>query len=263
MPHVGITRAAPATAASMPTTAECDAIAPDVFQRLQALEDPSAFKRLLGELFYCDARQPMPRPGVSDLELWMMRVGDDPRLLQSIAEHWAGHGRFELAHELVASVAPELRTGRGWMTLAQASVALIDLNQPMGPDGREKSEQALEAWLQAFENGVPELAYLQLEVAKLQARLGNPDEAIRRSELALASLLQGDQPTGLPPAMQASQLYHAAEVYVALDQPELAAAYMNQADSLVADDPERLEALRGRRRWVEQHLPVFLGKPGY
>lgn len=247
----------------MPTKSECDALAPDVFARLQAQDDLPAFRRLLSELFHCGARQPMPRPSVSDLELWMMRVGDDPRLLQSIAEYWAGYGRFELAHELVASVAPEQRTGRGWMTLAQTSVALIDLNKPMGPDGRKKSEQALAAWLQAFESGVPELAHMQLEVAKLQARLGHPDEAIRRSELALASLLQGDQSTGLSPARHASQLYHAAEVYVALDQPELAVVYMNQADSLVADDPERMEALRARRRWIEERLPVFLGKPGY
>ena len=242
------------------TGPDCDALSDEGFDLAAQRTDPAELKALLRELFECRGRRPMRAPTVAELEAWMMHVGDDPQLLQAFAEAWAGKGRSELAREMILSVAPEQRTGRGWMVLARTTHDQIDLNQPIDEDGLEKSRQSLEAWLEAFENGVPELPYMNLETAKLQARLGQTDEAVRRSEQALAGILQSEHRSKLPPSHTAHMLFHAAELQVALDQPELAAAYMDQAESLVADDPQQLERLAGRRRWVEVHLPVFLGK---
>lgn len=253
-------RAVTATREARQVGPDCDALSEGGFDLAAQKTDPAELKTLLRELFECRGRRPMRAPTAAQLEAWMMHVGDDPQLLQALAEAWAGKGRSALAREMILSVAPEQRTGRGWMVLAQTIHDQIDLNQPIDAAGLESTRQSLDAWLEAFDKGVPELPYMNLSAAKLHARLGQTDEAVRRSEQALAGILQSEHRSNLPPSHTAHMLFHAAEVQVALDQPELAAAYMDQAESLVADDPQQLEQLAGRRQWVEVHLPVFLGK---
>ena len=198
-------------------------------------------------------------PTPQDLEAWMLGTDGSPPLTEAIAEQWLRHRQPGLAAGLIKSLPPSQRSPTGWITLAQAEAAEIDLNQPLDEVGREAARASLQAWQQALDAGAPVLPYFQLKMAALNAWIGEADTAVALSEQALAQVLQSGGPAQWSAAQQAGHLYQAAEVYVALDQRQLASAYMDQAESLVADDAQQLQRLAGRRRWVEQQLPIFLG----
>ena len=237
---------------------DCTTLAPTAYERSAQVDEPSELAAILESIAYCSEHQQLRRPTPAELESWMMRIGDEPRALEFIASHWQGYNRWAVAQQLILSIPEDQRSARGWVTLAQTTDAMIDRNVPMDEAALQQSRQALQAWQQAIEGDAPLPPHYRMEIAQLHARLGEADQAIDWSEQVLGEMLQGQGYAAMPPPVQAGLLYSAAEVYVALRQPELAAAYMDQADSMVSD-PDTLAGHTARRRWVETHLPIFLG----
>ena len=202
---------------------------------------------------------------MEDLEFWMIHAGDDPGLIEIIARQWQFHQRPETARSMILSIPQQQRSLEGWVTLAQTATENLDINKPLDEPGRAMIREALSAWERVLQHDEELPSFLQFEIAEKYAYLGQHDAAVYLTEKALGEVLQNPNRTlwvsddGLAMA-DADALFHAAEVYMALDQPDLAAAYMDQAEVLVADNPALLERLAGRRRWVERGLLEFLGK---
>ena len=237
------------------------------YRSVRPLAGTPAFSRQVKDLMFCARRQKLGTPSVEDLEFWMIHASDDPDLIEIIARQWQFHQRPETARSLILSIPEPQRSIDGWITLAQTLTTDIDINKPLNESGRTSIREALSAWERVLQSGEELPSFLQFEIAEKYAYLGQSDVAVYLTEKALGEVLQNPDrkrwvsDDGLAMA-DANALFNAAEVYMALDQPQLAAAYMDQAEVLVADNSALLERLAGRRRWVERGLLEFLGKTG-
>lgn len=212
------------------------------YRSVRPLAGTPAFSQQIKDLMFCARRQQLGTPSVEDLEFWMIHAGDDPGLLELIGRQWQFHQRPETARSLILSIPEQQRSVEGWITLAQTLTADVDINKPLNASGRTSIREALSAWERVLESD-PELpSFLQFEIAEKYAYLGQHDAAVYLTEKALGEVLQNPNRArwvsddGLAMA-DANALFNAAEVYMALDQPQLAAAYMDQAEVLVADNP--------------------------